>query len=218
MKQNFSAVIFDLDGTLIDSLMDIADAMNRTLTFFNYPTFNYSEYKYLVGNGLRSLVYKCLPIDRRDDKNTNEVLTVMMKEYKKSYADKTILYAGVPTLLDALTNKKIKLSVLSNKADSLTQMLADKLLAKWKFEVILGATDQFSRKPSPEAALFIAEQVKILPKNTLYIGDTNVDMQTANAAGMYAVGVTWGFRERKELEDNGAKQIIDHPMDLMKYV
>ncbi|MDL2224314.1 HAD family hydrolase [Bacteroidales bacterium OttesenSCG-928-M06] len=218
MKQNFSAVIFDLDGTLADSLMDIADAMNRTLESFDYPTFNYEDYKYFVGNGLKTLVYRCLPENKKDDTSVEEVLSVLMKEYRKSYVDKTVLYPGIPELLDELTQKGYKLSVLSNKADSLTQKIAATLLDKWNFEIILGATEDFPRKPEPDAALFISQQMNILPENIFYLGDTDTDMQTANAAGMYAIGVTWGFRQRKELEENGAKLIIDHPMDLIKFL
>ncbi|MCC8147132.1 MAG: HAD family hydrolase [Bacteroidales bacterium] len=215
MKNNFSAVLFDLDGTLVDSLIDIADAMNRTLTHFGYPVFNYGAYKYFVGNGLRTLVYKCLPEDKKEDRYVNETLAVMMIEYGKSYSNKTVLYPGISGLLDELTSKGYKLAVLSNKADNLTQKIASILLRQWKFEIIMGATEQFPRKPSPDAALFIAEKLNVYPENIMYLGDTNADMQTANAAGMYAVGVTWGFRERKELEENGAREIIDHPKDLI---
>ncbi|MDR0427892.1 MAG: HAD family hydrolase [Dysgonamonadaceae bacterium] len=213
---NFSGVIFDLDGTLVDSLPDIADAMNRTLRYFGYPVYSYEEYKYMVGSGLKNLVYKALPEDKKGDRYINETLLLMMREYGKSYADKTVLYEGIPELLDALTLKGCKLSVLSNKADSLTQKIVSALFTGRKFEVILGASERFPRKPAPDAALFIAERMNIPPGNILYTGDTNIDMQTANAAGMYAVGVSWGFRKREELEESGAETIINHPMDLME--
>ena len=215
---NFSAIVFDLDGTLADSLADIADAMNRTLKQFNYPDYSYEEYKYLVGNGLKNLVYKALPQNKKEDKFVEETLEVMMREYNKSYADKTTLYKGIPELLDVLSERKYKMAVLSNKADELTQKITSVLLDKWKFEVILGASNKFARKPSPDSALFMAEKMNALPENILYLGDTDVDMQTANSAGMFSVGVTWGFRERKELEENGAKLIIDYPTDLIKYL
>lgn len=215
---NFSGIIFDLDGTLADSLMDIGDAMNRTLAHFNYPTYTYNDYKYFVGNGLKNLVNKCLPADKKEEKYVEETLSVMMQEYGESYADKTILYPGIPELLDEFIIRKYKLAVLSNKADNLTQKIASHLLSNWPFEIIMGASELFPRKPDLIAALFIADKLNIQPQNMLYVGDTNTDMQTANSAGMYAVGVTWGFREKKELVENGAKIIIDHPMDLIKYL
>lgn len=214
----FTGVIFDLDGTLVDSLQDIADAMNQTLTQFNYSTYNYEQYKYFVGNGLKNLVTECLPPDKKDEKTVNTTLEVMMKNYGENYLHKTALYPGIPELLDGLTDERYKLAILSNKADILTKKIAAKLLQNWKFEIILGASDQFPRKPEPNAALYIADIIKINPENILYVGDTNVDMKTANAAGMYPVGVTWGFRTRKELEENGAKLIIDYPTDLLKHI
>ena len=212
----FSAVLFDLDGTLANSLYDIADAMNRTLLRFDCSIYDYEAYRYFVGSGLRNLVIQCLPENRQGKKEVDEVLAVMMEEYGKSYVDKTVLYDGIPELLDALVAKKYKLAVLSNKADELTQKVADRLLTNWSFDIILGATERFPRKPAPDSALFVAGKLGVAPENILYLGDTNIDMQTANAAGMYAVGVTWGFRPRKELEENGAKMIIDLPPDLLK--
>ncbi|GHS99929.1 phosphoglycolate phosphatase [Bacteroidia bacterium] len=216
MKHPFSAVLFDLDGTLIDSLYDIAHAMNHTLERFGYPVYPLEDYNYFVGNGLKNLVQKCLPEDKKEKIYVEETLAAMMEEYEQSCIHKTVLYDGIPELLDALTANHYKLAVLSNKADPLTQKIAKQLLSRWKFEIILGANDNFPRKPVPDAALFIANTMQIAPENILYLGDTNIDMQTAHAAGMYPVGVSWGFRPKKELEENGAKFIIDYPTDLLK--
>ncbi len=210
-------IIFDLDGTLADSLADIADAMNNSLVHFGYPVHDYQAYKYFVGNGIKNLVYKSLPEDKKDEENVMKCLEVMMEGYRKSYAEKTTLYDGIPELLDLLSEKKIKMAILSNKADELTQKICAKLLNKWHFEIILGATEYFPRKPNPESALYIAKEMAVLPQDILYLGDTNVDMQTANAAGMFAVGVTWGFRKREELLENGAKAIIDQPSELLNF-
>ncbi len=211
------AVIFDLDGTLVDSLADIADAMNRTLIRFDYPIHTYESYKYFVGNGLKNLVYQCIPIEKRTEEEVLDCLSVMMFEYGKTYADKTVLYKGIPELLNALTEKGIQLAVLSNKADELTQKICNKLLKNWPFEIIMGASERFPRKPDPASALYIAQTLEINPSEILYAGDTNVDMKTARAAGMFATGVTWGFRTREELEENGANAIIDHPMELFSF-
>jgi phosphoglycolate phosphatase len=214
----FNTIIFDLDGTLVDSLVDIADAMNRTLVRFGFPVFDYESYKYFVGNGLKNLVYQCLPDDNKQEAQVTECLEVMMEEYGRSYAEKTRLYDGIPALLDALTERNLKLAVLSNKADELTQKIGAALLNKWRFDIILGANEHFPRKPDPESAIYISKKLNVFPKNVLYLGDTNIDMKTADAAGMFAVGVTWGFRTRKELSESGAKAIIDHPLELLPYL
>ncbi|MDR1368920.1 MAG: HAD family hydrolase [Dysgonamonadaceae bacterium] len=211
------AIIFDLDGTLVDSLADIADAMNRTLMRFNCPVHDYEAYKYFVGNGLKNLVHDCLPDDKKDENHVMECLKIMMEEYGKSYAEKTRLYNGIPELLDTLSGKGLKMAVLSNKADELTQKICSKLLKKWHFEIILGATEHFPRKPNPESALHILKKINVSPENVLYPGDTNVDMQTARAAGLFAIGVTWGFRTKDELLENGACAIIDNPLELLKF-
>jgi haloacid dehalogenase superfamily, subfamily IA, variant 1 with third motif having Dx(3-4)D or Dx(3-4)E len=211
----YEAIVFDLDGTLVDSLQDIADAMNRTLQHFGYPVFPTDTYRYFVGNGLRTLVWKSLPEDKKAEKYVDETLIVMMSEYGKTTVNKTVLYPGIPELLDASVQRGYKLAVLSNKADSLTQKIVAKLLNKWTFDIVLGASERFPRKPDPEAAIYISDQMNISANQFLYLGDTGVDMQTANAAGMYPVGVTWGFRAREELIENGAQLIIDKPEELI---
>ncbi len=215
MNNNYQTIIFDLDGTLVNSLEDIADAMNRTLIRFGYPAHPYQSYKYFVGNGLKNLVYQSLPQENKNEEDVILCLQVMMEEYGRSYAEKTKLYEGIADLLDYLTQKKIKMAVLSNKADVLTQKIASKLLKNWSFEIILGASKQFPHKPDPEAALFIASKMNALPENILYLGDSNVDMKTANAAGMFPIGAAWGFRTREELFENGAKIVIDRPQELI---
>jgi phosphoglycolate phosphatase len=138
----------------------------------------------------------------------------MMAEYHLNYINKTRLYDGIPELLDTLSSQQIKLAVLSNKADPLTQKICNILLKNWKFDVILGASDRFPRKPDPASALFVSEQMSILPSDICYLGDSDVDMKTAIAAGFEPIGVNWGFRPKEELIENGAKRIIDHPMQL----
>ncbi len=216
--RNYQAFIFDLDGTLVNSLEDIADAMNRTLLRFYYPIHSYEAYKYFVGKGLKNLVYQCVPVEHQNEEDVLTCLDVMMEEYGKTYAEKTKLYPGIDKLLNYLTEKKIKMSVLSNKSDILTKKIAGKLLSRWQFELILGATDIFPRKPDPGSALFIAQKINISPEKIIYVGDTNIDMKTAVAAGMFPVGVTWGFRTKNELQNAGAELIIDYPEDILKKI
>lgn len=215
MENRFQAVMFDLDGTLADSIVDIADSMNRTLSHFDFPGHDYDQYKLMVGNGLKNLTEVALPEEQRKTETIEKCFRFLMDDYQRNYLNKTKLYDGIAELLDALTEKGLKLTVLSNKADEITSRICEVLLKPWKFEIILGATDRFSRKPAPDAALYVAGTLGVKPEQIVYLGDTGIDMKTANAAGMMSVGVTWGFRSEQELIDNGAKLIIHHPMELL---
>jgi phosphoglycolate phosphatase len=213
--KNYAAIIFDLDGTLVNSVEDIADCMNRVLLAHGYPTHSYSDFKLMVGEGLKNLTERCLPKNELSDSNIACCFSKMMEEYGRHYAEKSHLYSGISELLDAASKAGVKMSILSNKADELTQKICSKLLNHWKFELILGHGERFPRKPNPSSAMYIAQSLNLQPENILYMGDTAVDMKTANAAGMFSVGVTWGFREREELEANGAKLIINSPQELI---
>ena len=215
--KNYRAIIFDLDGTLIDSLEDIADAMNNTLAEFGFPTHDYDAYRYFVGNGLMNLVRVSVPQSVLENRQLLQLcFEMMIDKYQKCLLHKTRLYPGMKELLDILASKGLKMTVLSNKSDKLTQQICHVLLKEWHFDVVMGATEDFPRKPHPDSALFIAKKLKLSPENIIYMGDTDVDMKTANAAGMFPVGVTWGFRTREELQEAGAKLIIDKPMKLIK--
>jgi len=212
---NFQAVIFDLDGTLADTLEDIADNMNCVLAQKGFPTYEYDAYRFFVGNGLLNLIKQCLPENARTDEIINACYDRMIAEYSLNYINKTRLYEGIPELLDFLTALGIKVAILSNKADFITQKICADLLEKWDFEVIVGASDRFPRKPDPASALYIAKQMDVKPSDVCYLGDSDVDMKTAIAAGFYPVGVAWGFRPKEELIENGAKEVINHPIDFL---
>lgn len=211
----YKAVLFDLDGTLINSLHDIADSMNRVLERKGYQTHDYDAYRYFIGRGLYNLVSRTLPESEKTEQNIKNLYQELLREYEVNLLQKTILYRGIPELLDALVAKGIRLTILSNKADNFTKMIAAELLNAWPFEAVLGASEQVPRKPDPSGARMICEAIDLGPEAFLYLGDTSTDMQTAVAAGMYPVGVSWGFRTREELLENGAKTIIDTPMELM---
>lgn len=211
----YKAVLFDLDGTLINSLHDIADSMNRVLERKGYQTHDYDAYRYFIGRGLYNLVSRTLPESEKTERNIRNLYQELLQDYEANLLQKTILYRGIPELLDALVSQDIRLAILSNKADNFTKMIAAELLATWPFEVVLGAGENVPRKPDPAGALMVSDALGLKPAEFLYLGDTSTDMQTANAAGMYPVGVTWGFRSREELLENGAKSIIDKPMELM---
>ena len=214
----YQAVIFDLDGTLADSIADIADSMNRILQHYGFPMHDYDAYKYFVGKGLKNLAIATLPETNRDEATVEACFNALMIDYRKNYINKTKLYDGVGELLSWLAKNNFKLAVLSNKADEIVQPICEVLLKGCCFDIILGVTEQFPRKPSPDAAVFIAKEWGIAPECILYLGDTGIDMQTANAAGMESVGVTWGFRTEQELRENGAKTIIHHPMKLVEII
>jgi len=211
---DFHAVVFDLDGTLADTLEDIAENMNRVLAERGFPTRRYDEYRYFVGNGLQNLVIRSLPENARTDNMIALCHDLMIDEYQLNYINKTRLYEGIPELLDTLSSQRIKLAVLSNKADPLTQKICAVLLKNWKFDVVLGATARFPRKPDPASALFVSGQMGVEPEHVCYLGDSDVDMKTGIAAGFYPVGAGWGFRPKQELIENGAKHVIDHPSEL----
>lgn len=210
----YKAVIFDLDGTLVNSIEDIADAMNTVLKSYNYPTHSYEAYKYFVGSGIRNLVIKALPENQRNDKKINTYFEAMMTVYSNQCVNKTKPYDGIIDLLNQLKLHNLKMSVLSNKADALTKKITLHLFPDY-FEPIFGLSIEGLKKPNPIIALEICKTLKVLPEETIYVGDTAIDMQTATNANMLAVGVSWGFRDEKELIENGAKHILNHSLDLM---
>ncbi len=210
----FEAVIFDLDGTLLNSLEGIADAMNVLLERLGYSTHPLETYKYFVGDGIAEMVQRALPEVSREKSDINKLVTDYRDIYHTTWPKKSPPYEGIPELLDALSQKNIKLAVLSNKSDDFTNRMVSELLPDWKFEVVMGAQPGIPEKPDPYAALKIAEIIGIAPTNIIFMGDSGVDMKTAARANMYPVGVLWGFREAEELLANGAKKLIKHPMEL----
>ena len=212
---NFKAVVFDLDGTLLDTLDDLADSMNYVLESNGFPIHAIDKYKHFVGNGLRNLIEKSLPAEHRNPENIDSALKNMLKEYNKRWADKTVPYTGIPELLDQLCAKGIKLAILSNKNHDITLKIAEKFLSNWKFEVVFGERIGVPRKPDPAAALEIIKILKVRADEIIYLGDSGTDMQTANNSGMYAVGASWGFRGAEELINAGAKRVIDTPGELL---
>lgn len=208
-------IIFDLDGTLIDSLDDIADACNRTLLAHGFPTHPADAYKHFIGDGLRNLIIRALPEDHRDDQTIAACSATYSADYGRHWDIKTHLYPGMADALSALAARGLRLNVLSNKPDEFTQACARRYLAPWSFSVIMGASDRFAHKPDPAAALEIARILKLPTGRILYVGDMPVDMITARNAGFLAIGATWGFRSGPELLAAGAHHVIDHPAALV---
>ncbi len=211
----FKGVIFDLDGTLVNSLEDLADCMNHVLRDHGFRQHSVEEYKNMIGNGIRRLVYESLAEGDRRDELVSECYDSMMNEYRANCTTKTRPYSGIADLLKHLFSRGINLAVLSNKADELTRKVVSTLLPEAHFGAIIGSSDKWPRKPDPSGALEIVRRFQLDPEDFVYVGDTDVDMQTANRAGMYAVGALWGFRTKEELLANGAKYILNRPADLI---
>ncbi|MHC1725523.1 MAG: HAD family hydrolase [Syntrophobacteraceae bacterium] len=214
---NFPAVLFDIDGTLLDTLQDLADSMNGTLVRFGFQIHETDAYRYFVGDGMENLVRRTLPASVRTNADViSQCLEVMRETYGRKWKEKSRPYPGIPELLDALTARQIKLAVLSNKPDDFTQKVIKELLPAWKFEIVLGERPSIPRKPDPTSALEIADRLGLKPGSFLYLGDTATDMITANAAGMFPVGALWGFRTAEELIASGAKKLIQRPAELLE--
>ena len=214
----FRATIFDLDGTLLDTLDDIANAANRVLAARGFPTHPNPHYRTFIGEGVVKLLLRALPETHQDEETVQACVGAYVQEYERTWNALTKPYPGVPEMLDALMDRRLKLAVLSNKPDHFTQRCMDELLAKWSFDVVLGASDQFPRKPDPASAIETAKRLGVLPAECLYVGDSGIDMQTARAAHMCSVGALWGFRDKKELLIHGAKALIKHPLELLDVV
>jgi phosphoglycolate phosphatase len=215
MRMRIDGVIFDLDGTLIDTLEDIGDAMNRVLDAEGVPRHAYEEYRYLVGRGLWSLAEDSLPPERRDEQTVRRCHERMLADYGRNSLVKTHVYDGVPEMLRGLRAAGLPLAVFSNKSDHLTQDLVRALLDPSDFHVVRGALAGAPLKPDPTVALELAVAVGVEPARVAYVGDSSIDMRTATAAGMPAVGVSWGFRTAAELVENGALVVIDRPEELL---
>ena len=214
----YSAVIFDLDGTILDTLQDLGDAVNRVLAERGFPTHPMDAYRYFVGDGSAVLVERAVPERVRGTEGYRECLAAFMADYDQSWKVKTRLYDGVPEMLDALTARGIDMAILSNKSHHFTVTCVQELLPKWRFKAVFGLRDDVPRKPDPAGALEIANLLGTEPDRIIYLGDTAIDMQTAVSAGMFPVGALWGFRTRKELEENGAAALIHHPEELLRLV
>lgn len=210
---DFDAVLFDLDGTLNNTLEDIAVAMNRALALHGLPGWETDEYKYLVGNGVKVLAQRAVR-DRQD--RAGAVGAEYQRYYEAHSTVHTAPYPGIPELLHVLTAEGKKLCVLSNKPDADTKKVIAHFYPGIPFDAIQGQVPDIPVKPDPAGALAIAEKLGIPPERFLYLGDTKVDMSCAVRAGMYPVGVLWGFRTAEELTENGAKLLIKEPMELMK--
>ncbi len=217
MKCKPKACFFDLDGTLLNSLADIADAVNASLAAFNLPTHTLDAYRYFVGGGVRRLFASVVP-----DGLPQETLAALGADMKRRFlsgaANKTEPYEGISDLLLALRQMDLPLAILSNKEDALVKELVKHFFPDVEFVDVRGQGAVFPLKPDPAAALDMAAQLELSPCDIIFIGDTRTDMETAVNAGMIPAGVTWGFRTKEELLKYGAKIVIDRPQELLDHI
>lgn len=216
---NVKAVIFDMDGTVVDTLASIAGFGNSALAAHGFPTLEVELYRQLIGNGADVLMRRML--DSVGTDYTEETVQALRKTYDALYeADPTKLvvpYPGIPALLDAIRAAGVKTAILSNKPDNMTRYIAAALFPG-QFDLVYGQRAGIPKKPDPSAVLRICEELSVSPADCLYVGDSGVDMQTGTNAGIVTAGVTWGFRGAEELRENGAIHLADTAEDLKKLI
>lgn len=216
---HIKATIFDLDGTLLDTLEDLAASFNRVLSKNRFPIHKPEEYRNFVGNGALTCLTRILPQDHRFRARDIEKLLQEFKwDYNQNWNKTTKPYPAIPELLDALVKSNIRLAVLSNKPHDITLKCVNYYFKQNPFSIILGQSEQIPVKPNPTGVLHIIDQLGILPSETLLIGDTSTDMVTARNAGLTPIGVAWGFRTITELQESGASRIIHDPLDLLEII
>lgn len=208
------AVIFDLDGTLLNTLGDLRAATNHALEVRGLPPHSMEEIRQFIGNGIRLLIRRAMP------EGTPEAeIDAALDDFKAYYAahihDRTVPYDGIPQLLTALRKRGIKVAVLSNKIDSASQQLIEYFFPG-KTDVVFGEHVGVPRKPDPTSCRIVMQQLGVQPEQVLYVGDSGTDMQTAKNAGLYAVGVTWGFRSKEVLLKYGADVLVHRPEQILQ--
>ncbi len=210
----FDAVIFDLDGTLADSLGDIAGAMNEALAARGWPEHPEPAYNHFIGEGVEQMALKAMPAQHR------LLMPALVDEYRARYAQRidhsTRAFPGIPELLQALEAARVPMAVLSNKRDDFTVELVRRLFSTVPFVDVRGERVGVPRKPDPQAALELAKVLHTAPARCAFVGDTPVDIKTGVASGMVPVGVLWGFRSRDELLAHGAKYVLSEPGELLR--
>ena len=207
-------IIFDLDGTLVHTIEDIAGAANRMFEKHGLPTHGVPYYLKWIGNGAVKFIEKALSTEV-DEEQLMAYVTEFKEIYGQNLHDKSRVYDGIPELLDELVSRGVKLSVLSNKPHHLTQIVWEYYLSDWPFNPIFGQREEVPRKPDPAAAFEIAEMMKIEPDRILFVGDSDNDILTAQAAGMIPVGVSWGYGRLVNEPVEGMGELMEQPSDIL---
>ena len=211
-------VVFDLDGTLINSLEDLADSANWMLLQHGYPTHPVDAYRYFVGDGMRKLIERILPLEERNDVRIEQCKAEFVAYYTIHMEDKTVVYPGMIELLKELKDRGLKIAVATNKVHIAVTPLMEKYFPGIRFDSMIGQREGIPVKPHPQIMYDILKETGCQPSETLHVGDTATDMQLAHSAGVTPVGVLWGYRPLEELQEAGAKFIIEKPEELLGLV
>lgn len=216
-KKTIEALIFDLDGTLLNSLEDIADSANAVIERFGAAPHAVEKYRYFVGDGLAMLMKRAMP---KNSSSTvlQESVDLFESIYNERWCKKTKPYDGIMEMLEAFQKTGLKMAILSNKPDSFTQKCVNLFFPEIRFSAVAGKKDDAPPKPDPYSTLKIIDALEAHPQQSLFVGDSCVDIKTGAGAGMITVGVDWGFRPKLELEEAGADIIISAPQELIHYV
>jgi phosphoglycolate phosphatase len=214
----FKAIVFDLDGTLLDTLGDISNSANNVLDRHGFPTHALDKYRYFVGDGVSKLMERILPGDGFSNEELRVYVNEFLEEYDKNWKVLSRPYPGIPEMLDEMTSRDLKIAVLSNKPHDSTQMCVNELLGNWSFDMVQGLSEIIPPKPDPVGALTIARSFGVPPGQMVFLVDTAVDMNTAAATGMFPVGALWGFRTEDELQSAGAKVLLNKPQELSEVI
>lgn len=217
IHKNIKAVVFDLDGTLLNSLDDIADCANKTIGKYGITPYSNDDYRHFVGDGLKMLMKRIMPI-ASDERLIAESMEEFESIYRHGWNNKTRPYPGVLDMLNKLQNYGIKLVVLSNKPDLFTQRCVEFFFQEYRFESVWGKRREYPPKPDPASTFKILDSIDLTPQQSLFVGDSSVDIKTGVAAGMTTLGVSWGFREKSELENAGADLVVNAPEEIIRYV
>lgn len=211
-------VIFDLDGTLLNTIADLAHSTNYALNKLGYPTHDVEKYNFMVGNGINKLFERALPEGEKTEENVLRVRKEFIPFYDIHNADDSRPYPGIPELLSSLQDKGIQIAVASNKYQAATQKLIAHYFPTIRFTTVFGQREGVNVKPDPTIVLDILKIANVEKKDVLYVGDSGVDMQTATNAGVTSCGVTWGFRPKTELEEFSPSYIVDSAEDIERLV
>lgn len=211
-------VIFDLDGTLLNTIADLAAATNQALRHFGYPTHETEAYRFFVGNGINKLFERALPDGERTEENILKIRSRFVPYYDEHNTDLSRPYPGIPELLSALQKQEIRMAVASNKYQAATRKLISHYFPEINFVEVLGQREGIPAKPDPSIVYDIMRKAEVKNEEVLYVGDSNVDMQTAHHAGVTAIGVAWGFRPRTELEALHPAHILEKAEELLQYL
>lgn len=211
------AVLFDLDGTIANSIKDLANATNIALMKYGFPTRRTEEFRYFVGDGIPKMLERALPEGEATEEAVEKLLAVFKPFYAVHYADNTLPYEGVTELISSLKADGFKIAVVTNKAQDMADIVVNKLYGN-VFDMVFGKREGIPAKPDPTAALMTMESLGVTPQECVFIGDSGVDIAAAVNSSAFPVGVLWGFRDREELIQNGARYIIEKPVELLELI